>query len=349
MILVTGGVGFIGSHIVDALVEQGHQVRVLDVLLEVAHAARPDYLNPDAEYIEGDVRDPDTVRRALRGIDAVSHQAAMVGLGVDMRDTAAYVSHNDLGTAVLLSELANGVSARRLVLASSMVVYGEGGYHCSEHGRVSPAPRDPDDLDAGHFEPRCPDCQSELVAVAVSEGAPFDPRNVYASTKVQQEHLCFAFARETGIPVTALRYHNVYGPRMPRDTPYAGVAAIFASAMAAGRAARVFEDGGQRRDFVHVRDVARANLLALTVPDARPGAFNVASGTPRTVGELARALADATGEATPEPVITGGFRLGDVRHVFACPAEAQRVLGYRAVEDFHLGMAEFARAPLRGT
>ena len=179
--------------------------------------------------------------------------------------------------------------------------------------------------------------------MAVSEDAPLDPRNVYAATKVAQEHLCAAFARETGATVTALRYHNVYGPRMPRDTPYAGVASIFRSALAAGRAPRVFEDGAQRRDFVHVRDVAAANVLALEA-DA-PGTFNVASGTPRTVGEMAEALARAIDGPAPE--VTGEWRAGDVRHVFASPKRAATVLGFRAEEDFEAGMREFATAELR--
>ena len=349
MILVTGAAGFIGSHVVDGLVAAGFEVRMLDSLSPGAHALRPDYLNADAEFIEGDVRDPDTVRRALRGADAVCHQAAMVGLGVDLLDIEDYVSHNDLGTAVLLRQLAVGDFSGRLVLASSMVVYGEGGYQCPEHGRVAAPARDPVNLALSRYAPRCPHCDGDLTPLAVEESAPLDPRNVYAATKVHQEHLCFAFARETGIPVTALRYHNVYGPRMPRDTPYAGVAAIFASALSAGEAPRVFEDGGQIRDFVHVRDVARANLVALTCADPQLGAFNVASGAPRTVGEMAQALADAAGPDAPRPVVTGEFRLGDVRHVFASPRRAQRVLGFAASEDFHEGMAEFARSPLRAT
>ncbi len=170
---------------------------------------------------------------------------------------------------------------------------------------------------------------------------------MYAATKVHQEHLCFAFSRETGVPVTALRYHNVYGPRMPRDTPYAGVAAIFASALAAGFTPRVFEDGQQLRDFVHVRDIARANVIALTSAEPAVGAFNVASGRPRTVGEMAEALADAAGEDAPRPLVTGDFRLGDVRHVFASAERAERELGFKATEDFCEGMAEFARSPLR--
>jgi dTDP-L-rhamnose 4-epimerase len=340
MILVTGGAGFIGSHVVDALLDAGHDVRALDVLLPAAHREPPDYLDPRAEWIEGDIRDPETVARAVEGVTAVSHQAAMVGLGTDIGDIADYVANNELGTAVLLKALATSGFTGRFVLASSMVVYGEGRYACAEHGIVRPPPRAPADLDAGRFEPPCPVCHAPLEPRAVPEDAPADPRNVYAATKLAQEHLCTAFARETGATRTALRYHNVYGPRMPRDTPYAGVASIFRSALAAGESPRVFEDGGQLRDFVHVRDVARANVLALA---GTPGTFNVASGTPRTVLEMARALA----VDGPDPVVTGQWRAGDVRHVFASTAAAAERLGFRANEDFDAGMREFAAAPLR--
>jgi len=345
MILVTGGAGFIGSHIVDALLEAGEEVRVLDVLLPAAHRERPAYLAPGAELIEGDLRDPSVADRAVAGVSHVCHQAAMVGLGVDLGDLPAYVGHNDLATAELLRALAARGFDGRFVLASSMVVYGEGRYACREHGVVAPGPRRPGDLDAGRFEPPCPHCDRPLASRSVPEDAPLDPRSVYAATKVAQEHLCAAFSRETGVPVTALRYHNVYGPRMPRDTPYAGVASIFRSALAAGRAPRVFEDGGQRRDFVHVRDVARANVLALRT--TVPGAFNVASGTPRTVLEMAEALAVACG-GDIAPVVTGEWRAGDVRHIVAAPDRAAERLGFRADADFAAGMAEFATAPLRG-
>jgi dTDP-L-rhamnose 4-epimerase len=324
LVLVTGGAGFVGSHVADALRAAGHDVRVFD-----ARTGR-------------DVRDADAVERALAGVDHVCHQAGMVGLGVDFLDVAEYVSHNDLGTAVLLRALARRRFRGRLVLASSMVVYGEGHYRCATHGPVRPEPRRAADLDAGQFEPRCRLCSAGLTPEAIGEDAPADPRNVYAATKLHQEHLAFAFARETGVPVTALRYHNVYGPRMPRDTPYAGVAAIFADALAAGRSPRVFEDGGQLRDFVHVRDVARANLLALQAREPTRGAYNVCSGTPRSVGEMARALRAAYGTSAPPVEVTGEYRLGDVRHVFASTALAADGLGFVAQEDFATGMAELA-------
>jgi dTDP-L-rhamnose 4-epimerase len=292
------------------------------------------------------VSDPAAVERALDGVDRVLHQAAMVGLGTDLGDLPAYVQANDLGTAVLLRAMA-GRRIRAFVLASSMVIYGEGAYHCPRHGTVRPAPRAPADLAAGHFEPACPSCGAGLAPGLVEEDARLDPRNAYAATKLHQEHLAAVFARETGTPVAALRYHNVYGPRMPRDTPYAGVAAIFRSAVAAGRAPEVFEDGAQRRDFVHVRDVARANLLALDA--AAQGAFNVCSGAPRTIGDLAAGLVAAAGPDAPRPRTTGAFRLGDVRHVVADPGRARRELGFTADEDFAAGLAEFARAGLRAS
>ncbi len=345
MILVTGGAGFIGSHIVDQLIAAGHPVRVLDAVLSSAHREMPE-VNPSAELIVGDVRDAEVVAGVLDGVTGVCHQAAMVGLGVDILDMPAYVGHNDLGTAVLLAELARRDFAGRLVLASSMVVYGEGRYRCAEHGRVAPPARAAEALEAGRFEVACPQCGRPLTPEPIPESAAVDPRNVYAATKLHQEHLAFSFARETGVPVTALRYHNVYGPGMPRDTPYAGVASIFASALAGGVAPRVYEDGGQLRDFIHVSDVARANVLALTAPEPVSGSFNVATGHPASVLDMAQALAAAFGgELAPE--VTGQFRLGDVRHVFASAELARERLGFSAEITFADGMREFAHAPLR--
>lgn len=343
-ILVTGGAGFVGSHVTDALVASGHEVRVIDALLPSAHDGPPDWHPDGAELRWGDLRDADVARAAVAGVSAVCHQASMVGLGTDVGDVADYVAHNDFATAQLLRALAEVRFAGRIVLASSMVVYGEGRYRCAEHGVVAPPPRALDDLEAGRFEPRCPACGRELAPESVPETAPMDPRNVYAATKLHQEHLLTAFAREVdGVTVTALRYHNVYGPRMPRDTPYAGVASIFRSALERGAAPRVFEDGRQRRDFVHVADVARANVLALTREEPAAGAFNVASGTPRTVGEMASALS----QGRVAPVVTGEFRRGDVRHVFASVDRARDVLGFTASIGLEQGMREFATAKLR--
>jgi dTDP-L-rhamnose 4-epimerase len=346
-VLVTGGAGFIGSAIVDLLVARGHRVRVVDNLHPVAHRARPDYVNPDAEYSWADLRDPEVARAAVRGIDAVSHQAAMVGLGVDFADVVDYVGHNDLATAQLLGALHECRFDGRLVLASSMVVYGEGAYSCSDHGAVRPAPRLHEHLERGNYEPPCPHCGAALVAEPVDEHAHTDPRNVYAATKLAQEHLVAAYAREHRAPWVGLRYHNIYGPRMPRDTPYAGVASIFRSAAEDSRAPQVFEDGGQRRDFVHVTDVARANLAALTADPSVQGPYNIATGIPRTVLDLARALTDAIPGA-PAPQVVGGHRAGDVRHVFASPRRAQEMLGFETTIPFERGIAEFATDPLRG-
>jgi dTDP-L-rhamnose 4-epimerase len=340
-VLVTGGAGFIGSHVVDQLLAGGADVRVVDYL--VVHAGVPEYLDPRVDLLVEDLAEPGVADAAVAGVDAVCHQAAKVGLGVDFGDVSAYVTDNDLGTARLLEALWGRRFAGRLVLASSMVVYGEGRYRCPTHGDVRPGPRTAADLDAGRFDPACPVCQGRAEWATIDESAPVDPRNVYAATKLHQEHLCALWASEAGACTVALRYHNVYGPRMPRDTPYAGVASIFRSSVAAGRAPEVYEDGRQTRDFVHVADVARANVLALTAPVDGPfTALNVASGTPHTVGDLASALA---GDLTP--VVSGKWRMGDVRHIVASPARAADVLGFEAEVDFAAGMADFASAPQR--
>ncbi|MFE9925558.1 NAD-dependent epimerase/dehydratase family protein [Streptomyces sp. NPDC005774] len=330
-VLVTGGAGFIGSHVVSVLLERGHEPLVFDVRKDPG----------------SDVRDPAAVGRALSGVDAVCHQAAMVGLGDGVADAAEYVSRNDLGTAVLLAAMAEA-GVGRLVLAGSMVVYGEGRYECPRHGVVRPGPRAVADLDAGRFEPTCPVCGDGLSPGLVGEDVPADPRNVYAATKLAQEHLAAAWARCTGGSAVSLRYHNVYGPGMPRDTPYAGVASFFRSALARGEAPRVFEDGRQLRDFVHVRDVAAANAVALEA-EATGGVltvYNTGSGEPHTVGEMARALALAYGG--PEPVVTGEYRLGDVRHITADSSRLRAGLGWQPEVGFEEGMAEFARAGMRG-
>ena len=357
-VLVTGGAGFIGSHVVDRLLADGADVRVVDNLAAhgggAASGSAPVDLDPRADLLVADLAEPGVAERAVDGVDAVCHQASKVGLGVDFGDVGGYVRDNDTGTARLLEALWRRSFRGRLVLASSMVVYGEGRYRCPVHGDVRPAPRTEADLAAGRFDPPCPaaGCGERAGWAVIDESAPVDPRNVYAATKLHQEHLCAVWAREAGASAVALRYHNVYGPRMPKDTPYAGVASIFRSALAAGRAPEVFEDGEQARDFVHVADVARANVLALTAPAAAAAAapafaaFNVASGTPHTVADMARSLTAAVDPARA-PVITGKWRLGDVRHIVASPRRAADALGFVAEVGFDAGMVEFAHAAQR--
>ena len=332
-ILLTGAAGFIGSRIAPLARERGHDVVALDAYpAEGAHAL--------------DLR-TDRLDDVLADVDVVCHQAAMVGNGVDAQDLPGYAGHNDLGTAELLAAMAR-IGVTDLVLASSMVVYGDGRYDCPEHGDVPPAPRRDDDLAAGRFDPRCPHCATrDITWRRIAEDTPFRPRTSYAASKVAQEHYADAWCTLQGARTIALRYHNVYGPGMPADTPYAGVAAIFRSALARGEAPRVFEDGRQVRDFVHVDDVALANVLAIEqVRDHSFGVtpYNIASGYPFTIGEMAAVLARA-GEG-PEPVVTGEYRAFDVRHVVASPDAAVDGLGFRAAVRPEDGLARLATDPL---
>lgn len=341
-VLLTGAAGFIGSRVDAVLRAAGHDVVAADALLPAAHGAHPEL---PAQCRRVDVRDADALAPLLAGVDLVCHQAAMVGAGVDAADAPAYGGHNDFATTVLLAQMfAAGV--RRLVLASSMVVYGQGNYACGDHGPVDPLPRRRSDLDAGIFEHRCPVCGAPVNWRLVDEDAALRPRSLYAASKTAQEHYALAWSEATGGSVMALRYHNVYGPGMPRDTPYSGVAAIFRSALEKGNPPKVFEDGAQMRDFVHVDDVAAANLAA--VNEQRDGftAVNVCSGRPISILEVATALCDAR-SGTVSPVITGQYRSGDVRHIVADPNRAADVLGFRAAVDPRDGLGEFAFAPLR--
>jgi dTDP-L-rhamnose 4-epimerase len=324
-VLVTGGAGFIGRAVVRRLAADGHQPVVYDRALEP----------------RDDIVDVGRVRAALRGCDAVVHLAAKVGLGVDLSDLDGYARDNDLGTAAVLRAAAE-CSVGRFVAASSMVVYGEGAARCPRHGPIPVPPRTAADLGAGRYEPRCPRCGDDLEPRLVTEDAPMDPRNVYAATKAHLEQLAAIWARESGGRAVALRYHNVYGAGLPQDTPYAGVAALFRSALLAGRPPEVYEDGGQRRDFVHVHDVATATVAAVTAPLPGPfTALNVGSGRITTVGEVARRLARIL--AGPEPVVSGRFRLGDVRHITADSSRARSVLGWRPAVDLDTGLQDLAR------
>lgn len=338
-VLLTGGAGFIGQHVLRVLLSRDHEVRVLDSLRKDVHSDAQWTAPADVELCVGDVRDASAIDRALSGVEAVLHLAAKVGLGVAVGDMPDYASSNDAGTAELLAGMARG-GVQRLTLASSMVVYGEGIGYCAQHGAVTPGPRIETALAAGEFESPCPACRRPLAATLVGENTPLDPRNAYATSKVAQEFYASNWSRVTGGSVAALRYHNVYGPGMPRDTPYAGVAAIFTSALRRGEAPKVFEDGGQRRDFVHVRDVALATVLACEKHTSGIRTFNVGSGTPRTVGEMAGALANALNG--PSPVVTGTYRLGDVRHITADSSRLREELAWTPGVSFEDGMTELA-------
>lgn len=331
-VLLTGSAGFIGSRVAAALRAAGHEVVGVDAM-------------PGGAEGPVDIRDGAALAPLLAGVDVVCHQAAVVGAGVNAADAPSYGSHNDYGTTVLLAEMfAAGCS--RLVLASSMVVYGQGGYDCPVHGPVDPLPRTRTDLDGGAFEHRCPVGGEPLQWQLVGEDAPLRPRSLYAASKTAQEHYALAWTEAVGGSVVALRYHNVYGPGMPRDTPYSGVAAIFRSSLESGDVPRVFEDGGQMRDFVHVDDVAAANVAAVERGEAGFAAFNVCSGRPISILEVAGQLCEVRG--APAPVVTGQYRSGDVRHIVASPTRAAEVLGFRAAIDPREGLREFAYAPLRG-
>ncbi|MCW2830122.1 MAG: NAD-dependent dehydratase [Aeromicrobium sp.] len=341
-ILLTGAAGFIGTHIGEVARERGHDVVALDMFLEKAHG--PGFRAEGFALL--DLR-RDRLDDVLEGVDVVCHQAAMVGNGVDAQDLPDYAEHNDGGTARLLAAMAR-TGVRDLVLASSMVVYGDGRYTCPADGDVPPAVRRVDDLDAGRFDPRCPVCDGPIAWREIGEETPFLPRTSYAASKVAQEHYASAWCTLENARTIALRYHNVYGPGMPADTPYAGVAAIFRSAIARDEAPRVFEDGQQVRDFVHVRDVARANVLAIEQVASHPQAltpYNVASGHTFTIGQMAETLAAAAG--APAPVLTGDYRRFDVRHVVASPAAARAGLGFEAEVTPDVGLAQLATDPLR--
>lgn len=343
-VLLTGAAGFIGKHIAEAASAAGHEVTGIDMLLEQAHgksAALP------PSVVHGDIRNPYLLDELLADVDVVCHQAATVGNGVDAQDLPSYASHNDLGTAVLLAAMARA-GAKQLVLASSMVVYGEGRFTCPNDGDVPPAPRQEKDLQQGSFDPRCPRCGSDIEPRLIGEDAPFAPRTAYAASKIAQEHYAGAWCTLESARTIALRYHNAYGPGMPADTPYSGVAAIFRSALERGEAPQVFEDGNQLRDFVHAADIARANVAAIEAFGAHPpglSAYNICSGRTYTIGSMARRLATVMGG--PEPQINGRYRAFDVRHVAASPASAREGLGFEARIGPDEGIADLATAPLR--
>ncbi|HEY7912735.1 MAG TPA: NAD-dependent epimerase/dehydratase family protein [Blastocatellia bacterium] len=340
-ILVTGGAGFIGSHLVDALVRRGHKVRVLDSLVPQVHiTGRPSYLNPESEFIQADLCDREMVAQALEGIDAVFHKAAEIGVGQSMYEIERYVRGNDLGTAVLLEQILKMRGRiRKLVVASSMSIYGEGAYCCAECGAINPPLRPAEQLAARRWEVECPRCGAELSAAATSEEKPLCPTSVYAITKQDQEQLCLAAGRAYSIPAVALRYFNVYGSRQALSNPYTGVCAIFSSRLLNDRAPVIYEDGEQTRDFVHVSDVVQANLLALESDKANYEAINIGTGRATSVKQVARLLAEGLRKDI-EPEIVDKYREGDIRHCIAEITRARKLLGYQPRVTLEQGMPE---------
>jgi len=346
--LVTGGAGFVGSHIVEALVERGDTVTILDNLNPRVHSTDSPTFPGAVNFVRGDISSSMSLGRALEQLpDVVFHEAAVVGLGKGAVDAEHYADTNITGTIRLMDAISRLRIRPRVILASTMALYGEGAYVCEMCHIPRDGRRELEDLKKGIWEPRCDLCGSELQPTPVNETQPARPDSVYAITKLCQEQLSISIGKQYSIPVVALRYHNIYGPRMPRDTPYAGVASIFKSRLLAAAPPLVFEDGGQLRDFIHVKDIVQANLLAADGPegDVAYEAFNVGTGTPHSILDFAKKLAEVLApEITPE--LSGNFRLGDVRHVFASIAKIKR-LGFTPKVSFDEGVAEFAREPIR--
>ena len=341
-ILVTGGAGFIGSHLVDALVTSGHRVRILDSLVEQVHGSTvPAHLNQQAEFIRGDVCDADIVSRALDGIDVVYHQAAEVGVGQSMYEIVRYVKANDLGTAVLLEEMIKRPEQfRKLVVASSMSIYGEGAYRCQTCDTVVyPFLRSNEQLAAHDWEFKCETCGGLLATIGTPEEKPLFPTSVYAVTKQDQEQYCLAVGRAYKIPTVAFRYFNVYGTRQALSNPYTGVCAIFSARLLNDQAPTIFEDGEQSRDFVHVSDIVQANLLALESDGGDYQAMNIGTGRATSVKQIAQLLANGLGKQI-EPEIVGKYREGDIRHCVADISKARKLLGYEPKVALEDGLAE---------
>lgn len=328
-VLVTGGAGFIGSHLVDALIERGCRVRVLDALVEQVHQnQQPAFLNPKAEFLRGDLLKSELLRQALRDVEVIFHQAAEVGVGQSMYEPVRYMSANTLATTRLLEEVSRTTTTvRKIIVASSMSIYGEGEYECARCGRVAPRLRSTEQLREKQWDIACPQCAGEISPVGTTEAKPLYPSSVYAISKQDQEQLCLVMGRAYGIPTVALRYFNVYGTRQALSNPYTGLCAIFSARLLNDKAPIVFEDGEQTRDFVDVGDIVRANLLAMETNTADYEALNIASGFPSTVNQIAALLSEGLGKNIPSEV-TGQYREGDVRHCVADISKARKLLGY---------------------
>jgi dTDP-L-rhamnose 4-epimerase len=343
-ILITGGAGFIGAHVANELLSRGYHVRALDVLLPQVHGGarnRPGYLHPDVELITGDIRDPEALGRALERVDAVFHFVALVGVGQSMYRMSEYTGVNCLGTTALLEAFANGHPVERVVVASSMSIYGEGLYHNARGEIRAPAERSLDRLKAGDWEVR-DESDEVLTPAPTPEDKPPQLASVYALSKYAQERLCLMIGRAYGIGAVALRFFNTYGPYQALSNPYTGVLSNFASRVLNGRPPLIFEDGLQKRDFVSVYDVARACRLALEKPEANGCALNISSGVPMTVLEVAERTVRALGRRGVDPEVTGKYRAGDIRHCFADTSRARGILGFEPQVKLEQGLEDLA-------
>ena len=340
-VLITGGAGFVGSHLADALLQRGYGVRVFDNLTPQVHNhRRPEYLSKDVEFVPGDMRDEEAVKRVVEGVDVVFHLAAAVGVGQSMYEIAHYMGSNTQGTAILLQALLSRRSElRKLVVASSMSIYGEGSYHCAKCGPLAPSPREGAQLEQKRWEIECPHCGSTLSPAATRESKPLQATSIYALSKRNQEEMCLLFGRTYGLPVAALRYFNIYGTRQALSNPYTGVAAIFASRLLNKRPPVIFEDGQQMRDFVSVRDIVQGNLLAMTSTQGNGLAINIGSGDPISIKAIADTLSRVL-DIQILPEITARYRAGDIRHCYADITLAKQCLGYEPKVSFEVGMAE---------
>jgi dTDP-L-rhamnose 4-epimerase len=342
-ILVTGGAGFIGSHLVQRLVAHGHRVRILDALVPQVHgtdATWPGHLPGDVERLRGDVAHVGAWEQALPGIDVVYHLAAEVGVGQSMYEIVRYMNANTLGTAIFMELLASGrYPIQKVIVASSMSIYGEGAYRCPECGPVAPPIRDDRQLQERRWELVCPTCGHQLEALPTSEDKPLQPTSVYAISKRDQEELCLSVGRSYGIPTVALRFFNVYGPGQALSNPYTGVAAIFSSRLLNGNPPLIFEDGRQSRDFIHVDDLVDGLVLALHCDHANDQAINLGTGVPMSIVDIADALADAL-DVDIQPIVVEKFRAGDIRHCYADITRATRLLGFAPKTTFGDGVRE---------
>ena len=342
--LVTGGAGFIGSYIVDELIERGYRVKIFDNLEPQVHPGgkMPEYLNKKAEFITGDVRDYDALKKALKGVDVVFHKAAMVGVGQSQYQIKRYVDVNIGGTSNLLDILANEKNqVSKLIVASSMSSYGEGQYECRDCGIVRPELRSEEQMEAEDWELYCPICYEEVEPMVTSEEKRLECNSIYAISKKNQEEMVLNFGETYGVPSVALRYFNVYGPRQSLSNPYTGVAAIFISRIKHDHPPVVFEDGLQTRDFVSVHDIARANIMAME-NESLSGNYNIGTGQARTIKSIAETLIALYGKKI-EPEITGKFRKGDIRHCVADISKSRETFGYSPKTKFEEGMKELMK------